>query len=357
MNGPTARGLRRAGTASLLALPILVATAVFLAVAGSASEAAPTGPSLFLPDPLAGVPDPGHGPFRREPGRDATKEPSPPYSESERQQLVEEGRELFFSTTAFGQQPSKGLHVAGERLSCATCHSGPGFADNRTHTVGPTGNRELVARQTPHLMRIKDSGPFGWDGRNPTIAHQSRGAITSPLEMNASREPTRRELDALAAFIETIEPPPAVPGVDFDPTLAREGERLFREKRGLDPSGEFSPNVKISCETCHTGPLLTDNKPHRILAAFGDPADPGAIGPNGEMQGFDTPPLVGLRFTAPYFHDGLAGDPTSPSNLLTGTDFARRALRENVLNFYNARFAFNFTNAELDALTEFLLSL
>ncbi len=59
----------------------------------------------------------------------------------------------------------------------------------------------------------------------------------------------------------------------------------------------------------------------------------------------------------PYFHDGLAGDPTAPTNLATGREPARRALRDNLIPFYNARFAFNFTLAEMDALTEFLLSL
>jgi cytochrome c peroxidase len=170
------------------------------------------------------------------------------------------------------------------------------------------------------------------------------------------REPTVMEMAALAAFVEQIKAPPAIPGVDFDPAMAALGEQLFREPKGIDPLGEFSPNVKISCETCHVRPLFTDNKPHRILGVD-ELIDPGEVDEHGQIRGFDTPPLKGLRFTAPYFHQNAAGDPTAPANLVTGTDFARRALRDNVLNFYNARFAFNFTPAELDALTEFLLSL
>ena len=53
--------------------------------------------------------------------------------------------------------------------------------------------------------------------RNATLQDQVRGAIVSPLEMNAAREPTRRELDALAEFLLTLTPPKAEPGVDFDP--------------------------------------------------------------------------------------------------------------------------------------------
>jgi hypothetical protein len=164
-------------------------------------------------------------------------------------------------------------------------------------------------------------------------------------------------------MLRRITPPPAIPGVDFDPEAAKRGEKLFKDRRKVvDPSGEFSSNVKLSCETCHLPPLFTDNKPHRIGlpgVPFGDPVvDPGVVDEDGTIRGFDTPPLVGLRFTAPYFHDGLAGDPTAPNNVLTGRDAARRALRDNLLPFYNnVRFQFGFTQEELDDLTEFLLSL
>lgn len=310
------------------------------------------GPELFLLDPFSPIPRlrlPG-GKLEVPPDAD-----SPP-SAVERVRLVEEGRALFASTTVFGQRRSEGPAVAGQLLSCATCHSGQGFADGRSHLVGPVANRPLSLRQTPHLLRIKDSGPFGWDRRNPTIEAQSRGAILSALEMNASREPTLRELAALAAFVETLDAPDAVPGVDFDPEKAALGKRLFDEERGTDPSGEFPADQKISCATCHTGPLLTDRKSHRILALFGDPTDPGETDPQGRMIGFKTPVLRGLRFTAPYFHDGLAGD-GGLGVRIPGVSEARNSLRNAVVSFYNNRFQFQFTNPELDALTEFLLSL
>ena len=308
-------------------------------------------PALFFPDPLRPVPEADLGILREEDAPDTSPAPTP----EERRQMVEFGRELFFSTTAFDQQPSRGNQVLGERLACATCHSGPGFTDNRTHLIGPTDERELVPRATPHLFGLTGSAPFGWDGRNENLEEQARGAITSDLEMNG-REPTVKELAALRAFQEQIVPPPAVPGVDFDPELAKLGEQLFKDPRGIDPAGEFSPNVKISCETCHLGALRTDNKPHRILVVdeFGDP---GQVDEDDNIRGFDTPPLIGLRFTAPYFHQNAAGDPTAPANLVYGTDAARFALRNNVLNFYNARFDMGFSDDQLNALTEFLMSL
>src|SRR5205823_1313989 len=161
------------------------------------------------------------------------------------------------------------------------------------------------------------------------------------------------------------------PGIDFDPEKAARGEKAFRQRRKVvDPSGEFSPNVKLACDTCHSGPLFTDNKPHRIeFMPFGDPGtDPGELDRDGNALGFDTPALIGLRFTAPYFHDGVAGDPSTPGNVLGGVGaaqsepvaadpaVARRALRNVVLPFYNnVRFEFGFSQQDLDDLTEFLL--
>ena len=269
--------------------------------------------------------------------------------------LVAEGKALFNSLDAFGQQPSEGPTIIGLRVSCATCHTGPAFTDGRNHVVGPTASRDVAARQTPHLLRLEGTGPFSWDGRNETLQQQIRGAITSPLEMNASREPTERELDALAAFVATLDAPDAEPGKDFDPVLARQGEMLFGDERGTDPGMEFGITEKVACATCHAGEKKTDLKPHKILLPFGDPVlDPGAVDENGNSLGFKTPVLRGLRFTAPYFHEGLGGDPTarrSPVN-----DPPRPALLQTV-GFYNGRFAMNFTPEEQLALVEYLMSL
>lgn len=338
------------------------------------------GKPFFTPDPANPVWDNFPGPFRENlPEPDQSNDPSPMYTEAERKQLAEEGRELFFSTTAWGQRPSQGVQVTGEFLSCASCHSGPGFSDNRTHIVGPVREREFGHRQTPGLFGVEHTAPYMWDGRNATLQNQGRGAITSPLEMHSSREPTKRELDALREFqIREIKPPAPVPGKDFDPVMAARGEKLFKTPRdNIDPSGEFAPGEKVACATCHSGDFFTDGKAHRgaLPTVFAGDAifDPGRVGEDGNIEGFDTPSLLGVRFTSPFFHDGIAGDPTAPSNLMggglgvgaldgdigaTGPAAARRALMNNVLPFYNSiRFNFGFTQPELADLAEFLLSL
>jgi cytochrome c peroxidase len=63
---------------------------------------------------------------------------------------------------------------------------------------------------------------------------------------------------------------------------ARRGERLFFNK-------------EIGCARCHPPPLFTDLKSH----------DVGTRNPQDrETDKFDTPTLIELWRTAPYFHDG-----------------------------------------------------
>ena len=123
-----------------------------------------------------------------------------PPTRKQRRRLVKLGRKLFRSIDAFGQQPSLGPTVRGQGLSCVGCHGGKGTTDGRNHVVGPTERRDAVIRQTPHLMGIKDAAPYGWDGRFPCLQAVIKNAIVSPGEMNAAKEPTRRQLDALTAF-------------------------------------------------------------------------------------------------------------------------------------------------------------
>jgi cytochrome c peroxidase len=345
----------------LLTVPMIFGAAAFVAFLSSSAPAAPQ-----LPDPQLPTPE----------GHNAAQDPTPPYTEAERRQLVAEGKDLFFSRTAFGQQPSQGLLIFGQLVSCASCHDPAlGFADGLTHLVTPVGREKFARRQTPGLVGVAHTAPYGWDGRNPTLQAQARGAIVSPLEMHASREPTKRELDALAEFQATLAVPKAVPGKEYDPARAARGEVLFRTPRPVtDPTGEFPAGAMVACATCHSGPFFTDNKGHRGLVLTGDPViDQGEVRPDGTVVGFQTPSLLALRLTAPYFHNGSGGDPTAPSNFLSGSAgrhsldgdigshgaaVARRALLDNVLPFYNTvRFNFRFTDDELSDIAEFLLSL
>jgi hypothetical protein len=244
---------------------------------------------------------------------------------------------------------------------------------------------------TPVRMNAEqDAGGFGWDGRFPCQQAVSKSAILTTTEMHAGRAPRQSELDAIVAFVNTIDVPNARPGVDFDPALAAVGQRVFTTARPVvDQGGEFAVGQSVACATCHTGLNLTDRKFHRILASRGDPAaDPGRVDPDGSagdqgltppavqigedptltppglvvghITGFKTPALRGLRLTAPYFHEGLAGDPSGAAHNTGRGSFDRQAARSALFAtvvFYNERFAFGFTTDEELALVEYLMSL
>jgi cytochrome c peroxidase len=282
----------------------------------------------------------------------------PPPTRKQRRKLIKLGRKLFRSIDAFGQQPSLGPTVRGQGLSCIGCHGGKGFTDGRNHLVGPTERRDAVVRQTPHLMGIADAAPYGWDGRFACLQAVIKNAIVSPGEMNAAREPTRRQLDSLTAFVETLDAPKAKPGTDYDPELAAQGERLFEDYRGIDVNGDFNAFDGIACIHCHVDPegVSTDRKFHPILLPPpllpNGGIDPGHVGENGKVRGFKTPVLRGVRLTAPYFHDGSMGGPGAAQS----KEQTIAALLE-MMEAYRVRFAFDFTPQEQLAIVHYLLSL
>jgi cytochrome c peroxidase len=83
------------------------------------------------------------------------------------------------------------------------------------------------------------------------------------------------DVKALSAFLEA-QPPPRRP--------TRDRAQVARGKHLFD--GE------LGCTTCHDGAVLTDRTTHD----FGAPA----------LKKIDTPSLIGVAASAPYFHDGSA---------------------------------------------------
>jgi mono/diheme cytochrome c family protein len=166
------------------------------------------------------------------------------------------GRLLFFSA-AHDATSSGGV-------SCSTCHvNGADDGLTWTFTNGP--------RQTPSLAgEIGGTGPFTWSSDVPTVAEEA--VLTTRGRMGGDG-PTPEDLDAIAAFIDRT---PLPPRPTADPALVEAGRLVF--ERG-----------DVGCVTCHDGPHLTHNARHDVLGVA-----------------VNTPRLVGVAATAPYFHDGSA---------------------------------------------------
>ncbi len=217
--------------------------------------------------------------------------------------LVAYGDMLFDSPEIFGA-PARSLGLA-----CSSCHNRgdvnralfvpglsrrPGGIDVDNGFFNPRGNdRRFDPLDTPSLRGIRFTAPYGRDGRTASLREFVRNVIVGEF---GGAEPTPLMLDALLAYMNEFDFLPA-------PLLARDG-RLNERAGAAARRGEaifnrpFPGMAGRSCATCHVpdGNFI-DGRRHDIgsVAASMPGARDGAL---------DTPTLLGIRYTAPYFHDG-----------------------------------------------------
>ena len=103
-----------------------------------------------------------------------------------------------------------------------------------------------------------------------------------------------RDMDALAAYIESLAPKrPLAPPAEVLPAIER-GRRIFFSRKG-------------GCVTCHTPPYYTDSGQKGTQGNFiRHNVGTWKKGEDEDLQSLDTPSLLGLRQTEPYLHDGRA---------------------------------------------------
>ncbi len=190
----------------------------------------------------------------------------------------------------------------GHWISCASCHF-DGGSDGRTWLGFPDGPRD-----TPALFGVGRTPPFHWTGDldelqdvELTIRQIQHGdgllrgeAFDSPGQRSAGRSP---DLDALAAYLASLEPLPSpyANGERTQETQGTEGTQGTQGNRGtLTESARRGEHAfrRWGCAGCHAAPLYTDRQTHKA---------------DGEASVLiDTPSLLGIWATAPYFHDGSA---------------------------------------------------
>lgn len=220
--------------------------------------------------------------------------------------LVAFGDMLFDSPEIF-DGPAKDLGLA-----CSTCHNRsdinqrffipgisphPGAVDvDGSFFNARFNDHRADPLDIPSLRGIRFTGPYGRDGRVASLRDFTRNVIVNEFK---GSEPSPLILDALVAYMLEF---------DFLPALHLERDgRLKAETSEAAKRGEVLFNQPFpemnnqSCATCHKpGSHFTDNLVHDIGSA-GD----GAMG--GFSGALDTPTLLGINHTAPYFHDGRFG--------------------------------------------------
>jgi len=186
------------------------------------------------------------------------------------------------------------------------------------------GTVSMVTDVTTGRRRV---GRFGWKAQVATLLHFSGDAYVNEMGVTSRFFPTENapngdlaklaatdrvadpedqvdpvtgkgDIDHAADFMRLLAPPPTLAG-----TASRDGESLFQS---------------TGCADCHTPILTTGSNAIAALARkevrlYSDLLlhDMGALG-DGIVQGsasgtqMKTPPLWGVRVSAPYLHDGRA---------------------------------------------------
>jgi mono/diheme cytochrome c family protein len=155
---------------------------------------------------------------------------------------------------------------AGALIACASCHP-EGRDDGHVWRL----NDQL--RRTPSLRgTIKNTAPYHWPGDETTLTVLVNDVYTLRMGGVSLDTPT---MDALNGWVQNV---PALPAPAWvDSAAAARGKAIFQRE-------------DVGCGTCHAGPKLTDN-------ATVDVGTGGA---------FQVPPLVGVGWRTPLFHDGCA---------------------------------------------------
>lgn len=182
------------------------------------------------------------------------------------------------------------------QFSCRSCHP-QNHADRLQYDFEPDGlGRAIVDNRT--LLGIRDTGPFKWNGKNTSLHMQCGIRFARFLTRSAPYPP--EELNALVAFINSLEPPRnrlQTPDGRLTPAQAR-GKAIY--ERTHTRTGEPIPE-RNRCVACHALPRTTN-----LLKEDVGTTSPFDQSPWESGRSFDTPQLQGLALSAPYLHDGRA---------------------------------------------------
>lgn len=217
--------------------------------------------------------------------------------------------DLLLGDLLFHSPEVLGPKAASMGLSCNTCHPNgsthpslvirglsdrPGNIDLSTaHFRRGAENGISDPVNIPSLRGARFTGPYGADGRTASLAEFVQGVVTGEFG-GAPLRPS--ELSALVRYVQDFDFMPN-PNLDARGRLrpaaseaARRGEALFSK-----PFAAFSGR---SCATCHAPDrFFRDGEVHRI--GSGRSPSPYSIDDD-----YETPTLLGLLETPPYFHDG-----------------------------------------------------
>jgi YVTN family beta-propeller protein len=214
--------------------------------------------------------------------------------------------ELLLGKQVFYDAADKRMSEIGY-MSCATCH----FAGQSDGRVWDFTDRGEGLRNTKPLLGAlgPGQGRIHWSANFDEVQDFERdireslggtGFMTEadwmarkPDTFGVSAAGVSPELDALAAYVQSLDQVPPSPFRNADGSFtpeARRGREVF---------------ARAGCPMCHAAPNFTNSETGELF-------DVGTLQPSsgqrlgGELTGLDTPTLKGLWQSGPYLHDGRA---------------------------------------------------
>jgi YVTN family beta-propeller protein len=212
---------------------------------------------------------------------------------------VLEGKQIFYN--AEDPRMSRDGYLA-----CASCHfdsredgqvwdrtaEGEGFR-NTISLLGKGSEGHGAIHWSANFDEVQDfendmRASFGGQGFMPDALF-----TTHSYPLAAPKASLNGELDALAAYVNSLRELPPSPYRDPDGTLSEDGEAgriIF---------------ISAGCASCHGGAQFTDS-PTGLRHQVGTFTHASGQRLGKPLLGLDTPTLRGLWLTAPYLHDGSA---------------------------------------------------
>jgi cytochrome c peroxidase len=184
--------------------------------------------------------------------------------------LVRQGETIFFDAT----------RSLDQWYSCHTCHYEGGGSTVTFDTLndGSTGTYKTVLP----LYGVAETGPWTWHGWQQDFDASLAKSLVDTMQ---GPKPTAADVEALAAYLRTLEAPVS-PYREADGSLsaaAQRGEKLFSSARA-------------GCTECHAGPRFTSDGLHEV----------GLARSSDRYQGFSPPSLLGLHRKTRFLHTGKA---------------------------------------------------
>ena len=199
-------------------------------------------------------------------------------------QVVDVAKASLASTIPLGGPAEPSLERKGEAIfydaqrsfnqwySCHTCHV-EGHTNGATFDTQNDG-RYGNAKKTLSLRGVSKTGPWTWHGWQTDLKTALAHSVKTTMQ---GKEPSKEDVEALLAFVRTLDHPPVPPADD----AAARGAVVFKAK---------------GCAVCHPAPEYTSDEIHLV----------GLESPDDAYKGFNPPTLKGVGRRNPWLHDGRA---------------------------------------------------